>query len=61
MLLEFVFPSLRVYLATQMKDDQSLQHRLDELMELKEDCIMAGFNHVVEKHRKNVWHDCNIH
>jgi hypothetical protein len=35
--LEFVVPSLRVTLATQMIDDQSLQHRLDELMELEED------------------------
>jgi hypothetical protein len=35
-----------------MTDDQSLQHRLDELMELEEDQIMAGFNQVVEKDRQ---------
>jgi hypothetical protein len=39
--LEFVVPSLRVSLATQMTDDQSLQHRLDELMELEEDRMMV--------------------
>jgi hypothetical protein len=49
--LEFVVPSLRVSLTTQMTNDQSLQHRLDELMELEEDQIMAGFNQVVEKYR----------
>jgi hypothetical protein len=49
MLLEFVVPSLRVTLATQMTNDQSFQHRLDELMELEEDCMMVGFSQVVEK------------
>jgi hypothetical protein len=38
-----------VSLATQMTDDQSLQHRLDELMELEEDRMMVGFSQVVEK------------
>jgi hypothetical protein len=44
-----------------MTDGQSLQHRLDEIMELEEDRIMAGFSQVVEKHRKKACHDCNIH
>jgi hypothetical protein len=35
--LEFVVPSLWVTLETQMTNDQSLQHRLDELMELEEE------------------------
>jgi len=48
MKLEFVVISLRVTLTTHMIDDQSLQNRLDELMELEEDRIMAGFIHVVE-------------
>jgi hypothetical protein len=45
---------------THMTDDQSLQHRMDELMELKEDHIMEGFNQVVEKYIPKAWHDCNI-
>jgi hypothetical protein len=49
--LEFVVPSLWVTLATQMTDDQSLQHRLDELMELEEDRMMVGFSQVVKKER----------
>jgi hypothetical protein len=44
-----------------MTDDQSLQHRLDELMELEEDRIMVGFIQVVEKYRQKAWHDRNIH
>jgi hypothetical protein len=47
--LEFVVPSLKVSLTTQMTDDQSLQHRLDELMELEEDHMMVYFSQVVEK------------
>jgi hypothetical protein len=35
--LEFALPSLQVTLTTQMTDDQSLQHSLDELMELEEE------------------------
>jgi hypothetical protein len=41
--LEFVVLSVRVSLATQMTDDQSLQHMLDELMELEEHQIMVDF------------------
>jgi hypothetical protein len=40
--LEFVVPSLRISLATQMFDDQSLQKQLDELMELEEDLTHGG-------------------
>jgi hypothetical protein len=58
--LEFVVPSLWVSLATQMTDEQSLQQRLDELMELEEDHMMAGFIQVVEKQRQKAWHDHNI-
>jgi hypothetical protein len=34
--LEFVVPSLRIAVVTQMLDDQSLQRWLDELLELEE-------------------------
>jgi hypothetical protein len=36
-MLEFMVPSLRIALATHMTDAQSLQHMLDELMNLEED------------------------
>jgi len=49
MSVEFVVPSLWVPLATQMTDDQSLQHRLGKLMELEEDPMMDDFIQVVEK------------
>jgi len=41
--LEFVVPSLRVALATHMTNEQSLQQKLGELMELKEDWMMVGW------------------
>jgi hypothetical protein len=47
--LEFVIPNLHISLATHMNDEQSLQHRLDKLMELEEDRLVVGFNQVVEK------------
>jgi hypothetical protein len=37
---EFVVPSLCVSLVIQMTDEHSLQHMLDELMELEEDHMM---------------------
>jgi hypothetical protein len=61
MSLEFVVPSLCVTLAAQTTNDQSLQHRLDELMELEEDQIMESFIQVVEKDKHKAWHNHNIH
>jgi hypothetical protein len=43
-----------------MTNDQSLQHRLDELMEIEEEQMLERFTHVVEKERQKAWHDHNI-
>jgi hypothetical protein len=47
--LEFVFPILQIDLATHMVDEQSLQNRLEDLMELEEDRLVVGFSQVVKK------------
>jgi hypothetical protein len=47
--LEFVVPILMIALVTHMTHTQSLHHGLDELMELEEDRLVAGFIQVVEK------------
>jgi hypothetical protein len=50
--LEFVVPSLRIVVTTQMSDDQALQRQLDELLELEEDRLIAGHNQMVKKQRQ---------
>ena len=59
-LVEFFAPRLCIALAKNMSTDQSIQSRLNELMELEEDIILVGFNQQVEKNRKKAWHDRNI-
>jgi hypothetical protein len=58
--IDFVVPSLCIAIATQMSDEQSLQQQLDDLMQLEEDCVMAGFNQVVEKQICKAWNDYTI-
>jgi hypothetical protein len=40
--LEFVVPSLGIAVSTLLSDDQSLERRLDELLELEEDRLIVG-------------------
>ena len=42
--IELLVPSLYIALATKMINDQYLQCMLNELMELEEDIILAGFS-----------------
>jgi len=51
MLLEFVVPGLQISLDNDMINEQSLQHSLDEVMELEEDRLVARFSQVVKKQR----------
>jgi hypothetical protein len=60
MTLEFIVPNLRIALATHMIYENSLQHRLYELMDLEDDHLVAGFNQVVKNQREKAWHDHNI-
>jgi len=49
MSLEFVVPILCIVIATKMSNAQLLQQRIDELMELEEDNLVARFIQLVEK------------
>jgi hypothetical protein len=41
MLLKFIVPSIHIAIATHMTDERSLQQRLDEIMELEDDRLVA--------------------
>ena len=49
MRMEFLVPSLCVILMIEMTEKGALEKRLDELMELEEDKIIASFHQQVQK------------
>jgi len=50
--LEFSVPIQCIYRATQMSNDQSLQKRLDEILELEEDRLIGGHSQLVKNQRQ---------
>lgn len=58
--MEFLVPSLRVTLFTEMMEKGAMENKLNELMELEEDNIIAGLDHQVQKQRQKAWHDRHI-
>ena len=60
MLIEYIVPSLRIAVLTCMIDHESLEERLTQLEELKEEWFLAGFHQQVQKQREKAWHDCHI-
>jgi hypothetical protein len=58
--LEFLIPSLRVAAITQMTERGAVQERLDQLLSMEEDRILAGFHQQVQKARDKAWHDRHI-
>jgi hypothetical protein len=47
--LEFLIPSLRVVAITQMTEQGAVQERLNQLLSMEEDRILAGFHQQVQK------------
>jgi transposase InsO family protein len=58
--LEFLVPSLRVAAITQMTERREIQERLNQLLTMEEDRILAGFHQQVQKVRDKSWHDRHI-
>jgi hypothetical protein len=58
--LEFQVPSLRVAIITNMTKRGVVQERLNQLMEMEEDRILAGFHQEVQKVRNKAWHEKHI-
>jgi hypothetical protein len=58
--LEFLVPSLRVEVITNMKERGAIQERLRQLMEMDEDRILIGFHQQVQKERDKSCYDTHI-
>ena len=58
--MEYIVPSLRVAMLTDMADEDSLKERLLHLLSLEEHRFIAGFNQQVQKAREKTWHDRHI-
>ena len=58
--LEFSVPSLFVATIENMKKRGTIKERLNQLMEMEEDRILAGFHQEVHKARDKSWHDRHI-
>ena len=58
--MEYIVPSLKITVLTDMADEETLNERLVNLVELDEDRFIAGFHQHVQKNREKAWHDRHI-
>jgi hypothetical protein len=58
--LEFFVPSLRVAASTQITERGAVKERLNQLLTMEEDRILAGFHQQVQEARDKSWHDRHI-
>ena len=55
--MENIVPSLKITVLTDMADEENVNERLLNLVELEEDWFVAGFHQQDKKDRENSWHD----
>ena len=58
--MEYIVPSLRIVVITEMIDVDAIEDRLLQLVQLEEECFITGFHQNIEKQRQKVWHDQHI-
>ena len=58
--MEYVVPSLKIAVLTEMTDVETVNERLLHLLGLEEDRFIAGFHQQVQKAREKAWHDRHI-
>ena len=58
--MEYIIPSLKIVMLTDMEDEDTLSERLMHVLELEEDRFIAGFHQQVHKEREKAWHDRHI-
>jgi hypothetical protein len=58
--LEFIIPSLCIEKITHMIEQGTVQERLNQLMTMEEEWILAGFHKQVLKERDKYWNDRHI-
>ena len=58
--LDYLVPSLLIATITNMIEKGVVQERLDQLMELEEDKLLAEFHQEVQKLKEKYWYDRHI-
>ena len=58
--MEYVVPSLKIAVLTEMTDIEIVNERLLHLLGLEEDRFIVGFHQQVQKAREKAWHDRHI-
>ena len=58
--MEYTVPNLRIVEITEMTDVGAVEERLSQLIQLEEECFVAGYHQNIEKERQKVWHDRHI-
>ena len=58
--MEYIVPSLCIAAVTRMDDDVALEECIVQLIQLNEDCFIAGFHQCIEKYRQKASHDRHI-
>ena len=58
--MEYIVPSLKIIVLTDMADEEIVNERLLNVVELEEDHFVARFHQQVQKDREKAWHDRNI-
>jgi hypothetical protein len=58
--LDYLVPSLHIATITNRTEEGATRERLDQLMELEEDIILARFHQEVLKAKDKAWNDRNI-
>jgi hypothetical protein len=58
--LDYLIPILCIAAITNMIEEGVVQERLDQLMKLEDDKILAGFHQEVQKEKDKYWHDRHI-
>ena len=58
--MEYVVPSLRIAMLTDMADEETVNERLLHLVGLDKDRFTARFHQKVQKAREKAWHDRHI-
>ena len=58
--MEYIVPSLCIAEETAMGDEEALEEREMQLLQLEEDYFITGFQQHVEKDLQKAWHDRHI-
>ena len=58
--MEYIVSSLKITALTDMVDEEAVNERLLNLVELEEDRFIVGFHQQAQKNREKAWHDRHI-